>query len=113
LRRFGRDILAGVARGKKKKHGPIPKGNGSGSRRRMDRTTERRLAVLKRWRAKRSRELGLDPGVLCPNSALEAIAWCNPERAEELEEASDLKGWFVREFGTEVTSVLAEADPQE
>ena len=113
LRRFGRDILAGVARGKKKKHGPIPKGNGSGSRRRMDRTTERRLAVLKRWRAKRSRELGLDPGVLCPNSALEAIAWCNPERAEELEEASDLKGWFVREFGAEVTSVLAEADPQE
>ena len=113
LRRFGRDILAGVARGKKKKHGPIPKGNGSGSRRRMDRTTERRLAVLKRWRAKRSRELSLDPGVLCPNSALEAIAWCNPERAEELEEASDLKGWFVREFGVEVTSVLAEADPQE
>jgi ribonuclease D len=113
LRRFGRDILAGVARGKKKKHGPIPKGNGSGSRRRMDRTTERRLAVLKRWRAKKSRELSLDPGVLCPNSALEAIAWCNPERAEELKEASDLKGWLVREFGAEITGVLSEADPQE
>jgi ribonuclease D len=113
LRRFGRDILAAVARGMKKKHGPIPKGNGSGSRRRMDRTTERRLAVLKRWRSKRSRELSLDPGVLCPNSALEAIAWCNPERAEELEGSTDLKGWFVREFGAEVTGVLSEADPEE
>jgi ribonuclease D len=113
LRRFGRDILAAVARGMKKKHGPIPKGNGSGSRRRMDRTTERRLAVLKRWRTERSRELHLDPGVLCPNSALEAIAWCNPQQPEELAEASDLKGWFVREFAAEVTGALGEAEAQE
>jgi ribonuclease D len=113
LRRFGRDILAAVARGMKKKHGPIPKGNGSGSRRRMDRTTECRLAVLKRWRTQRSRELRLDPGVLCPNSALEAIAWCNPQQPEELAEASDLKGWFVREFAAEVTGALGEAEAQE
>jgi ribonuclease D len=113
LRRFGRDILAAVARGMKKKHGPIPKGNGSGSRRRMDRTTEHRLAVLKRWRTQRSHELRLDPGVLCPNSALEAIAWCNPQKPEELAEASDLKGWFVREFAAEVTGALGEAETQE
>jgi ribonuclease D len=113
LRRFGRDIIAAVARGMKKKHGPIPKGNGSGSRRRMDRTTECRLAVLKRWRTQRSRELRLDPGVLCPNSALEAIAFCNPQKPEELAEASDLKGWFVREFAAEVTGALGEAEAQE
>ena len=113
LRRFGRDVLAAVARGRKKKHGPIPKGNGTGSRRRMDRTTERRLAVLKRWRTQRSRELGLDPGVLCPNSALETIAWHDPRTREELVEAGDFKGWFVREFGAEVTRALAEAEPQE
>lgn len=113
MRRFGRDVLAAVARGKKKKHGPIPKGNGSGSRRRMDRATERRLMALKRWRSRKSRELSLDPGVLCPNSALEAIAWRNPKRPDELQEASDLKGWFVREFGAEVAGVLGELDAQD
>ncbi|MEN8184214.1 MAG: ribonuclease D [Myxococcota bacterium] len=112
LRRFGRDILGAVARGEKKTHGPIPKGNGSGSRRRMDRTTERRLVALKRWRGTRSRELALDPGVLCPNSALEAIAFANPSRGEDLREAPELKRWFVREFGGEVTDALRDGqDP--
>ncbi|NIR80830.1 MAG: hypothetical protein GWO00_21485, partial [Gemmatimonadetes bacterium] len=52
-------------------------------------------------------------GVLCPNSALEAIAWCNPTHAKELEEATDLKRWFIREFGSEVTEALAEPPPKD
>ena len=83
IRRFGREILGAVKLGMKRKHGPIPKRegklNGSGnSRRRMDRGTEKRLGLLKRWRTRRAKELCLDPGVMCPNSALEAIAWLNP-----------------------------------
>ena len=80
LRRFGRDILAAVQRGAKRAHGPIPRleGNGGG-RRRMDRRAERRLDALKRWRTERARELALDPGVLCPNTALEAIAFEDPD----------------------------------
>ncbi len=111
LRRLARDVIAAVVRGKKRKHGPIPKGNGSG-RRRMDRPTERRLVALKKWRTDRARELALDPGVLCPNTSLEAIAWRSPARAEELREVAGLKGWFVREFGREVVKVLA-AIPEE
>jgi ribonuclease D len=114
LRRFGRDVLAAVARGAKRKHGPIPRENGSGARRRMDRGAERRLACLKRWRARRSRELGLDPGVLCPNSSLEAVAWRDPARVEDLGEVPDLKGWLVRAFGSELVEALrsdARAEP--
>jgi len=107
LRRMGRDILTAVRRGRKKGHGPIPKMEGSG-RRRMDRRTERRVAQLKRWRTGRAHELELDPGVLCPNIALEAIAWRSPERAEDLAELPELKGWFVGEFGDEVVRVVAE-----
>jgi ribonuclease D len=108
LRRFGREILRAVERGGKKRHGPIPKrlnGNGT-ARRRMDRRTERRLAVLKRWRGERARELGLDPGVLCPNSSLEAIAWRNPASGEDLLELPELKGWFARSFGEDVAEAL-------
>jgi hypothetical protein len=46
--------------------------------------------------------------VLCPNSALEAIAWRAPNTASDLEGLPELKGWFVREFGDEVVAVSLE-----
>jgi ribonuclease D len=75
-------------------------------RRRMDRPTEKRLAVLKDWRGPRAEALKLDPGVLCPNSALESIAWANPENAEDMKALPELKCWFVREFASEIIGVL-------
>jgi ribonuclease D len=116
LRRFGREVLSAVERGEKKNHGPIPKGAASGGappRRRMDRGTERRLLLLKRWRSERARETGLDPGVLCPNAVLEAIAWRNPGTAGEIREVAGVKGWFAESFGAEVIEVLAHRDDPE
>ncbi|MCG8589274.1 MAG: HRDC domain-containing protein [Proteobacteria bacterium] len=105
LRRMGRDILGAVKRGRKKTHGPIPKLESSG-RRRMDRATERRLAALKKWRTRRAEELSLDPGVLCANSALEAIAWRNPAAGSELGDVEGVKDWFPEAFGDEVAAAL-------
>ena len=110
LRRMGRDLLAAVKKGKDDPHGPIPKlGNG---RRRMDRSTEKRVTRLKKWRTKRAEELGLDPGVLCPNASIEAIAWRAPNSADEILELPELKKWFAREFAGEVVDALAEAAPE-
>ena len=113
LRRLGRDILAAVARAAKKGHGPIPKAV-DGGRRRMDRRTERRLYLLKRWRTERATSLAMDPGIFVPNSALEAIAWQNPQSVEDLTGLRELKGWFLREFGSEVVAALQDggADPK-
>ena len=108
LRRLGRQIMGAVRAGRKQDHGPIPK-MGTG-RRRMDRHAEQRLAALKHWRSERARDLSMDPGVLCPNSALEAIAWHTPKSGDELTELPELKRWFVREFGDEVAKVAQEAD---
>ncbi|MDP6980674.1 MAG: HRDC domain-containing protein [Myxococcota bacterium] len=110
VRRMGEDILAAVNKGRDVEHPPIPKnlGNGSG-RRRMDRKTERRVNDLKVWRTGRAEDLSLDPGVLCPNAALEAIAWCNPETGADLADVTELKPWFKREFGDEVAQTLREA----
>jgi ribonuclease D len=114
LRRMGRELMAAVARGMRRGHGPIPRSEGGSPRRRMDRRAERRLERLKRWRAARAAELEMDPGVLCPNSALEAIVWRGPERAEHLREVPEVKGWFAREFGDEIVSLVAEvsAEPE-
>lgn len=108
LRRLGREVLAAIGRGKKSEHGPIPKTEGGG-RRRMDRPTERIVLQLKRWRGERAAALGLDPGVLCPNAALEAIAWRGPTSVDDLAAMTELKGWFAREFGGDVMRVLDEA----
>ncbi len=110
LRRMGREVMAAVRAGRKTEHGPIPKLGGS--RRRMDRHAERRVTALKEWRTRRAEELALDPGVLCPNSNLEAIAWLAPQTAKDLKELPELKGWFRREFGSEVTQVSKAADAE-
>ncbi len=110
LRRMGRDVVDAVKAGRKKDHGPIPRLQGNG-RRRLDRHTERRLMALKKWRAARAAELCMDPGVLCPNSALEAIAWRAPQASKDLCELPELKGWFLREFGSEAAEVSRAADP--
>ncbi len=109
LRRYGRDVLAAVAKGHKKPHGPLPKPEGGG-RRRMDRHTERRLLQLKRWRQDRAKEITLDPGVLCPNSTLEAIAWGNPQNRDELASTAGVKAWFARDFGEEVLQIFKAND---
>ena len=115
LRRMGSELLTAVNKGKAKPHGPIPKSTASGTttRRRMDRQTEQRLTVLKRWRAPRSKEVALEPGVLCSNASLEAIAWQNPQAVAELSSLPELKNWFVDSFGEEIVNALAEAPPAE
>jgi len=101
MRRMGEDLLKGVEKGIAEPHGPIPKTQGP-TRRRMDRRTERRLASLKSWRAPRAKELGLDPGVLCPNAALETIAIANPKTAEDIIALPELKRWLAQNFGEEL-----------
>ena len=105
VRRMGKDILEAVKKGKNPSRAPAPKQPSNG-RKRIDRKTERLVNRLKRWRAARAQELELDPGVLCPNSSLEAIAWKNPEGLDDLKEVEELKNWFTMEFGEEVLSIV-------
>jgi ribonuclease D len=104
---MGRDLMAAVRQGKKTEHGPIPKLVGNG-RRRLDRHDERRLTALKRWRGEKATALAIDPGVLCPNSALEAIACGNPKTKAEIQSMPGLKRWFAREFGGEIVKINRE-----
>jgi ribonuclease D len=113
LRRFGQELLDAITRGAEgPEHPPLerkqPTGNG---RRRLDRRGETRLEELKIWRASRARELGLDPGVFCPNASLEEIAALLPRTIDELQGLSALKPWWAEHFGPEVVAVLNSASP--
>jgi hypothetical protein len=109
LKRMGKDLVAAVKKGLRKPHGPIPKLD-TGARRRMDRRTEKRLGALKDWRGPKAEALKLDPGVLCPNAALEAIAWAAPAIPKDLKDLPELKAWFVREFAEEIIGVVEKHD---
>jgi len=72
-----------------------------------DPNVDRRLKVLKEWRQTKAAELGLDPGVLINNAALETIARQQPKIMVELEQLPGLKRWQVRELGSEILAVHA------
>jgi ribonuclease D len=110
IRRIGRDVMNAVRAGRASEHGPIPKLPSGSGRRRIDRHAERRLLALKQWRTRRAAELAMDPGVLCPNSTLEAIAQRTAVGAKDLAAQNELKRWFAREFGAEIAQILAAAD---
>jgi ribonuclease D len=107
LRRMGKELLEAIKTGRAATKQPPPTVVPTNGRKRMDRKTERLVNRLKRWRQTRAPELSLDPGVLCPNASLEAIAWRNPKKQSELAEVTELKRWFVREFGNEVLEVVS------
>jgi hypothetical protein len=67
-------------------HGPLPKPRRAGAAHHTP------IGVCSRARALNARSSSLDPGVLCPNSALEAIAWRAPNSASDLGQAELMAG---------------------
>jgi ribonuclease D len=111
LRRLGQELIEAVQRGVEgPEHPPLERKSVPNGRRRLDRRGEARLEDLKRWRAAKSRELGLDPGVFCPNAALEEIAGALPGSLEELRALGPVKTWWADHFGAELLRVLAAAE---
>jgi ribonuclease D len=112
IKRLGADILQAVEKGLSgPDHSPPERKAGRSGRRRLDRRAETRLERLKRWRASRAPELGMDPGVFCPNAMLEEIAWAAPKNREELQGLALVKRWWAKAFGAEVLASLSESPP--
>jgi ribonuclease D len=113
LRRMGQDIADAIRIGQEgPEHPPLESRSRAAGRRRLDRRGDLRLEHLKRWRKARAEQLGLDPGVFCPNSVLEEIAWANPRDTEEFARLDAVKRWWVEEFGAESLQVSAAANAQ-
>jgi ribonuclease D len=108
IRRLGNDILDAIERGHDAEIEGQPEPRPTAPvRRRLDRRAEQRLEGLKKWRAHRAKELDLDPGVFCPNAALEEIAATAPSTIGELAALGPVKTWWADAFGEEVLEELA------
>jgi len=103
--RRGREILAAVQRGLEiperelprveRRHRPPP-----------DAAFEVRLERLKAARNVLALRFDLQPGVLCPNGILEAIARLNPATLQQMSEIRGLRRWQLREIGSGLLGTL-------
>jgi len=73
-----------------------------GARSKYDPAVEERLVRLKALRSSRAVELGLEPGVLCPNGTLGAMAkaWVGPRT--DLAAVTELRVWQRQALGEDV-----------
>jgi ribonuclease D len=110
VERRGRDILAAVKRGLEIPDRDLPRIVRS-PRRAFDAAIDVRLERLKAARNRLSTELDLQPGVLCPNGTLEAIAKANPVSVEALGQVSELRRWQYRTIGQALLSALKDPGP--
>lgn len=69
----------------------------------------KRIKALKTWRASKARTLGLDPGMLCPNALITAIAVENPDSSNSLETIKGMQNWQRQAFAREIIGVLKRA----
>lgn len=104
--RFGKALLAAVARGRKIPEGELPIYPRQ-PRKERDPAREDRFKLLKKWREKAAVRYALDPGVLINNYALDALALANPRSVSELNKVAGLKGWQKTELGAGLLGALA------
>jgi ribonuclease D len=65
-----------------------------------------KIKALKSWRISKANALGIDPGILCNNVLITAIAVKNPGDSKSLETVKEMKNWQKQAFGTEIIRVL-------
>ncbi len=65
-----------------------------------------KIKALKSWRATKASALGIDPGILCNNALITAIAAKNPGDIKSLETVKEMKNWQKQTFGSEIIRVL-------
>lgn len=67
-----------------------------------------RLRRLKAWREQKASQLALEPGLVCNNVLLEALAEAHPKDPDEIRAIPRMKNWQRETFGYEIVDVLRE-----
>jgi ribonuclease D len=65
-----------------------------------------KIKTLKSWRTSKASALDIDPGMLCNNALITAIAVKNPGDGKSLETVKGIKSWQKQAFGTEIIGIL-------
>jgi ribonuclease D len=105
VERFGQGLLEAVMRGMDCPSDRLPVYPRQ-PRPVRDRLQEERLKRLKGWREARSRELGIDGGILANNALLEILSEAKLHQGREEELLTSMKKWQRTAFGAELMELL-------
>jgi ribonuclease D len=105
VERRGREILGAVRRALELPEQELPRIE-RGPRRAPDPALEARIEQLKAKRNELAIRFDLAPGVLCPNSTLEAIARAAPRMVDELRAIPGVRNWQQAAFGEELLTAI-------
>jgi ribonuclease D len=105
--RRGAELLAAMERGKAVGEAELPRFERGPRRPEADPAYELRLEKLKVRRNQLATELGLQPGVLCPNGTLEAIARAVPPSVDAMAGLPGLREWQRKELGEALLTAMA------
>ena len=108
VRRAGSAILEAVARGLALPADQLPTYRGS-PRPHVPAAVRRRAEALRAWRARASKEIGLEPGVLFPQRLIDRLAAAPPADLAGLREVEGVHEWRVELLGPAVLEALAAA----
>lgn len=105
--RRGPELLAAMERGRSVPEAELPRFERGPRRPEIDPAFEQRVERLKVRRNALALELGLLPGVLCPNGTLDAIARAVPESVEGMAGVPGLRRWQQQVLGAELLKAMA------
>jgi ribonuclease D len=100
IRRHGKAILAAVRQGAQNEPTHPPR------RTRLDEDHVLRLEVLKEWRKKEARQMGVESDVVLPRDLMCMIAKKNPTDFDALSTIMNETPWRLERFGREINTVL-------
>ena len=105
VERRGAEILEAIQRGLAVPEADLPRYPRS-PRHRPDPAFETKLERLKALRVLLVSRLDLQPGVICPNWLLEAVARESPETLEALAKVDGIRRWQIGQFGPELIAAI-------
>jgi ribonuclease D len=97
-RRYSKELVAAVERGRAVPESELPRVRRS-KRPEPDPGYDQRLERLKQLRNERAEAIGLDPGLVCPNGSLQAVARAEPESKAALGRVEELRRWQREAIG--------------
>ena len=96
VKRYGRALVTAARTGSKE---PYEETKSTKARKRIPPAEDGVVDALKELRNRISKQLGIEPGVLCPNRTLQAIARATPKTQDQLGDISELRSWQTDALG--------------
>jgi len=106
VRRYGAELLEAVTKGLAIPGKDLPRTRRT-ARPDTDHAYDQSLERLKTLRNSRAKEINMEPGLLCPNGTLQAVARAAPEAVGELESITEMRRWQRSVLG--VSAILEAA----